>query len=282
MLLLLGCWVATNHAAAHVRSMDPVIGPAFRGPRQIAGHPQAGRNHRRLGRDRLSRERGLPKARRGLRDDRAQCARRQTRSNQLPAANGARKARRLAQGRSVGSDCARASARRRNCRWPEVVDGTTMEAAYARRGLDRGGRTWIQTLRSKPVPTAARNCEAGSSWRRECRRGSGAPIMRKARLAWRVCGRWIRLAAAAVESGLGRSPTFTALVQAIEGSQFVVYVETSRKLPGGMDGCLVHGGAAPRYLRVLLKIGLSVDERIEVTRPRTAACARSHRCGDSQ
>jgi hypothetical protein len=31
-----------------------------------------------------------------------------------------------------------------------------------------------------------------------------------------------------------------------------------------MVGCLVHGGAGPRYLRVLLETGLSVDERIEV------------------
>jgi hypothetical protein len=72
------------------------------------------------------------------------------------------------------------------------------------------------------------------------------------------------LAAAAIEGGLRRSPTFAELVQAIEGSEFVVYVESSRKLKGGMTGCLVHGGAGPRYLRVLLKTGLSVDERIEV------------------
>ena len=53
-------------------------------------------------------------------------------------------------------------------------------------------------------------------------------------------------------------------MQTVDGSEFVVYVESSRKLKGGMMGCLVHGGAGPRYLRVLLKTGLSVDERIEV------------------
>jgi hypothetical protein len=72
------------------------------------------------------------------------------------------------------------------------------------------------------------------------------------------------LAKVAIESGVGRSPTFAALVQTIEGSEFVVYVETSRKLKSGMPGCLIHGAAGPRYLRVLLKTELSLDERIEV------------------
>ena len=72
------------------------------------------------------------------------------------------------------------------------------------------------------------------------------------------------LAANAIDVGVKRSPTFAALVQTIEGSEFVVYVESSRKLKDGMEGCLVHGAAGPRYLRVLLKTGLSVDERIEV------------------
>lgn len=72
------------------------------------------------------------------------------------------------------------------------------------------------------------------------------------------------LAGAAIEVGPGRSPTFAALVQIIEGSEFVVYVESSRKLRDGMEGCLVHGSAGPRYLRVVLKTGLSVDERIQV------------------
>ena len=72
------------------------------------------------------------------------------------------------------------------------------------------------------------------------------------------------LAANAIDVGLKRSPTFAALVQTIEGSEFVVYVESSRKLKDRMEGCLVHGAAGPRYLRVLLKTGLSVDERIEV------------------
>jgi len=72
------------------------------------------------------------------------------------------------------------------------------------------------------------------------------------------------LAGNAIEVGLERSPTFAALVKTIEGSEFVVYVESSRKLKDRMKGCLVHGTAGSRYLRVLLKTGLSIDERIEV------------------
>jgi hypothetical protein len=72
------------------------------------------------------------------------------------------------------------------------------------------------------------------------------------------------LAGAAIEGGLGRSPTFASLVQTIEGSEFIVHVESSRKLRDGMKGCLVHGSAGKRYLRILLKVGLGRDERIEV------------------
>jgi hypothetical protein len=72
------------------------------------------------------------------------------------------------------------------------------------------------------------------------------------------------LAEDAIEIGLQLSPTFAALAQSIEDAEFVVYVESSRILKRGMDGCLVHGAAGPRYLRVLLKTGLSLDERIAV------------------
>lgn len=72
------------------------------------------------------------------------------------------------------------------------------------------------------------------------------------------------LAGTAISSGLGRSPTFAALVQTVEASEFVVYVESSRKLRDRMQGCLIHGGGGPHYLRVVLKTGLSMDERIAV------------------
>jgi hypothetical protein len=72
------------------------------------------------------------------------------------------------------------------------------------------------------------------------------------------------LAASAIEAGRRRSPTFAALVQVVERSEFVVHVESSRRLDSGMQGCLVHGGGGAYYLRVLLKTGLSIDERIEV------------------
>ena len=68
----------------------------------------------------------------------------------------------------------------------------------------------------------------------------------------------------AIETGIDRSPTFAALAQTIEDSEFVVHVESTRRLKGRMEGCLIHGAAGPRYLRVLLKTGLSLDERIAV------------------
>ena len=72
------------------------------------------------------------------------------------------------------------------------------------------------------------------------------------------------LAAAAIEEGPGRSATYAALARFVEDSDFIVYVESSRKLKGGMLGCLVHGGTGSRFLRIVLKTGLSVEERIEV------------------
>jgi predicted RNA-binding protein len=72
------------------------------------------------------------------------------------------------------------------------------------------------------------------------------------------------LARTALEVGAGRSRTLAALVESVEGSEFIVYVETSRRLKDGMQGCLVHGAAGTHYLRVILKTGLSLNERIEV------------------
>jgi hypothetical protein len=72
------------------------------------------------------------------------------------------------------------------------------------------------------------------------------------------------LTTAAIEAGQDRSPTFAALVRTVEDAEFVVYVESSRRMRRGMDGYLVHGAAGPRYLRLVLKTGLSLDERIEV------------------
>jgi hypothetical protein len=43
-----------------------------------------------------------------------------------------------------------------------------------------------------------------------------------------------------------------------------VYVEQVPALRDGMRGALLHGGAGPQYLRVLLKRGLSRDQRVVV------------------
>ncbi len=67
-----------------------------------------------------------------------------------------------------------------------------------------------------------------------------------------------------IQEGIRRSPTFAELVQVVERSDFFVYVERVKSLPNGMRGCLLHGGGGPRYLRVLLALGMSRDHRIEV------------------
>ena len=72
------------------------------------------------------------------------------------------------------------------------------------------------------------------------------------------------LTAVAVAEGVRRSPTFTALVHAIEASTFIVYTESSRSLTKKMQGCLVHGNIGARYLRVVVKTALPLDKRIEV------------------
>lgn len=69
---------------------------------------------------------------------------------------------------------------------------------------------------------------------------------------------------ATIDEGCRRSPTFAALVDALERSSFVVYVEQVPTLRDGMRGALLHGGAGPRYLRVLLKRGMSLDRRVVV------------------
>ena len=66
------------------------------------------------------------------------------------------------------------------------------------------------------------------------------------------------------DEGCRQSPTFAALVDDLERSSFVVYVEQAPMLRDGMRGALLHGGAAPQYLRVLLKRGMSLDRRVAV------------------
>ena len=146
---------------SHVRSMDPVIGPALhRGPSQIAVI-------RRLVEVIDASDVIVYLARGDCPRPAVAClmitqqwTRRPTRSDQLPAADRARETRRLAQGRSVSRNRARAAACRRNCR---VAGGGRRRddagCIYAGAVSIEEAGTWIQTPRSKPVTTAARNCD---------------------------------------------------------------------------------------------------------------------------
>ena len=69
---------------------------------------------------------------------------------------------------------------------------------------------------------------------------------------------------ATIKEGCRRSPAFAALVNDLERSSFIVYVEQVPTLRDGMRGALLHGGAGPRYLRVQLKRGMSLDRRVVV------------------
>lgn len=66
-----------------------------------------------------------------------------------------------------------------------------------------------------------------------------------------------------IDEGCRRSPTFAALVDYLERSSFIVYVEQVATLRDGMTGTLLHGGAGP-HLRVLLKRSLSLERRVVV------------------
>jgi hypothetical protein len=67
-----------------------------------------------------------------------------------------------------------------------------------------------------------------------------------------------------IDEGCRRSPTFAALVEHLERSSFIVYVEQVATLRDGMVGTLLHGGAGPQYLRVLLKRGMPLERRVVV------------------
>lgn len=69
---------------------------------------------------------------------------------------------------------------------------------------------------------------------------------------------------ATIDEGCHRSPTFAALMDYLERSSFVVYVEQVPTLRDGMRGALLHGGTGPLYLRILLKRGMSLDQRVVV------------------
>ena len=67
-----------------------------------------------------------------------------------------------------------------------------------------------------------------------------------------------------IQGGTRRSPTFAELVQVVEHSDFIVYVERVASLSNSMEGTLLHGGTGTGYLRVLLKRGMSLERTVRV------------------
>ena len=62
------------------------------------------------------------------------------------------------------------------------------------------------------------------------------------------------VARATIDAGRGQSRTFADLVDAVDRSDFVVYVECSRSMSRELRGELVHGRSSPRVLRVRLRL----------------------------
>jgi hypothetical protein len=58
----------------------------------------------------------------------------------------------------------------------------------------------------------------------------------------------------AIADGLGRSATFVSLVEALDRSDVIVYIETSRSMPSSLAGrmLIAAGPANQRYLRIQL------------------------------
>lgn len=69
-----------------------------------------------------------------------------------------------------------------------------------------------------------------------------------------------------IELGARRSITFRTLVHVINNSDLVVYIETSRVLPAGVDGRLTFltSAGGVRYLHVQVTAGLHIEELIAV------------------
>jgi hypothetical protein len=78
-----------------------------------------------------------------------------------------------------------------------------------------------------------------------------------------------------IEDGCRRSPTFAEIVDDIERSDLIIYVEQVPKLRNGMTGALLHDGTERRYLRVFLKRGLSLDRRLVRSRTNCNMCGKS-------
>jgi hypothetical protein len=71
---------------------------------------------------------------------------------------------------------------------------------------------------------------------------------------------------ALIKQGIRRSPTFAALVAALNQTDVIVYIERTKALPPGVDGQLAFSGAAGplRYLRAQVIIDLEGDAMLAI------------------
>ena len=71
---------------------------------------------------------------------------------------------------------------------------------------------------------------------------------------------------ALIKRAIARSPTFAALVEALNGTDVIVYIERVRRLPSGVDGQLAFSGAAGplRYLRAQVIVDLEEDAMLAI------------------
>ena len=69
-----------------------------------------------------------------------------------------------------------------------------------------------------------------------------------------------------IEQGKRRSATFRALVEALNDSDVVLYLDTSSALPSGLDGRLIFltSAGGVRYLHAQLTNGLGIEELLAV------------------
>ena len=69
-----------------------------------------------------------------------------------------------------------------------------------------------------------------------------------------------------IDEGIRRSPTFKALVERLNRSDVVVYINVTRDLPSGLDGrlCFMTYAGSVRYLHAQVLEGLDVDSLIAV------------------
>lgn len=66
-----------------------------------------------------------------------------------------------------------------------------------------------------------------------------------------------------IDEGYRRSPVFAGLVDDVERSKYIVYVEAVPTLRYGMLGALLHGTGGT-YLRIQLKFDLPLEQKIAV------------------